>query len=386
MVINVGKDYQIYSSKNFKSAEKFLDFFRKSHARWDLNDKFDYPWVFRGLGDHAFPLQPAAFRDNFEINFYASKYKKIKDIFHEVSDELNQEFIKLTNPKTGYDFNHRLDQEERSRLLLLIKHILIERLLIERFAEESIRVRLPIFNYHPFGTPSLFEQDLSNHFPLDRVSEQIFNYGAHLIKHTDDFSWLFQEAGPFDISFLTANEIDWNLICTAQHIGIPTRLLDWTYKPWVAAFFCCWQFKKIKKKRPEKICVWAFNPSEVKNQFNEHLHNGDTIKLFNHFLPSEHDFLHKQQAILTSMNFDNLYFLKYGKWPDLISYFTDLVYKNERLISSMKSNLLKVTLVSSEVSQLEKLLEKEDITIASIMPTFNHLAEMILDKFKNPLK
>ncbi|WP_127908209.1 hypothetical protein [Legionella anisa] len=80
------------------------------------------------------------------------------------------------------------------------------------------------------------------------------------------------------------------------------------------------------------------------------------------------------------MKFDNFYFLRYGKWPDLISYFTDLVSHDEKLISTMKNNLVKITLVKSEVNQLEKLLEKEDITIASIMPTFNHLAEMILAK------
>ncbi|HHT0593546.1 TPA: FRG domain-containing protein [Legionella anisa] len=377
----MSEDDQIYTSIECKSADDFLEYLRKSNARWDLNDKLDYPWIFRGLGDHEFPLQPTAFRDNFIINSYASKYSKIEGFFNEFQNKLNPKSIKLINPKNGDEFNLALDKEKRSRLLLLIKHVLIERFLIEKFAEESIRVRLPISNYYPFGTPSILEQDLNASFKLDRITEQIINYGAYLIKHPYDFDWLFSEseAGSFDISFLTANRIDWNLICTAQHIGIPTRLLDWTYKPWVAAFFCCWQFQKIKKK-PEKICVWAFNPTEIKNQFDDHLYNGSTIQLFNRFLPSEHDFLHKQQAILTSMDFDNLYFLESGKWPDLISYFTDLVSHNERLITSMKSNLLKITLVNSEVHQLEKLLEKEDITIVSIMPTFNSLAEMILDK------
>lgn len=372
-------DDQIYTSIEFKSADKFLEYLRKSQVHWDLNDKLDYPWIFRGLGNHTFSLQPTAFRDNFKINFYESKYSKIQDFFNEFQNELNQKLITLINPTNGNELNFALNRNKRARLLTLIKHVLLERFLLEKFAGESIKVRLPISNYYPFGTPSILEQDLNASFPLDRITEQIINYGAYLIKRPYDFDWLSWEAGYFDISFLTANKIDWNLICTAQHIGIPTRLLDWTYKPWVAAFFCCWQFKKIKKKTG-KICVWAFNPTAMKNQFDDHLYNGATIQLFNRFLPSEHDFLHKQQAVLTAMKFDNFYFLEYGKWPDLISYFTDLVLHDERLISSMKNNLIKITLESSEVHKLEQLLEKEDITLASIMPTFNHLAEMILDK------
>lgn len=379
----MNKDDRIYTLIECSSADEYIELLRKSNPQWTLNKDQFHPWIFRGHNNHSYSLKPSVFRENFNINEYAKTNEIINKSFREVENKLKETPLNLINPVNGNQINVEIDSVMNQRLSELLKQVILERYFIEKFASESIRARLPISSYYPFGKPTIQDQDLTSYLPLDRVNEQIINYGGFLARHINNYSgFLFNEVGSFDTSFLTSNKINWNLICAAQHVGIKTRLLDWTYKPWVAAFFSCWKVHENKRSNGSptsyKVCVWAFNPSTLINPFNADLYDDHIIELFNKFLPSEHDFLYTQQAVLTLMPVDNLYYINHGKWPDLVSYLEDLVSQDNNFKDEMKKNLIKITLNISEAKKLKQLLDNEDITIGTLMPTFNHVADMII--------
>ena len=147
----------------------------------------------------------------------------------------------------------------------------------------------------------------------------------------------------------------------ARHHRVPTRLLDFTYRPLVAAFFAAHTDEEKKIGDVDRhIIVWAVSQNALQDTY---------LKLVKH-RRGEIGFLQSQEGafVLDTLANEKHWFA--GDWLPFEFYIKDMVNENKAY---------KFALSYSLRLQLLKLLALKGISMASLMPSFDNVWRYLSD-------
>ncbi|RDV10357.1 FRG domain-containing protein [Pontibacter diazotrophicus] len=307
---------------DFNSARDFLEVLRRSNPLWKGKTDIDNRWVFRGQGDAKWKLQPSAFRPQ-------ERGKKT----------LRDKYIAL------------LQRQYRNSNTDWLKWVGLQAEAPQGVTAAEWQDRV--------GKTAI--QALA-HAKVVRDFVLLADSAGHRVRHPKILWHLEDDQGSSLNKLFNGTTKMHPLFAIAQHHGVPTGLLDWTYNPLVAAYFAA------EKPQGKEIAVWALNLDIVVKP--------DIYLRRLTVPPQKIPFLDAQEGLFVWCPQAYLIHLREGCFPTLES-MVELSAQDLKLDMLPGPFLYKLTLPTSEAIDILRLLWREKVSPAHLMPTFDNITRAL---------
>lgn len=304
------------------TAPEFLDYLQLRHGQWsDTRQHLDHnSWIFRGQRKADWTLIPSAMRDHIRATWF-TEYETTRRGY--VNRLLNEYGAAIGVEPIAY----------REKFIVeLILQVTAEWHYVNEFVRLSDQVG------HAIPEGKTFDDSF-----IDVIK--------NLMRKTDGVDQRLYRFDPIPIEY-----------SLAQHHGIPTRLLDVTDMSFAAAFFATEDAVKCDEDQGSySIVVWAIRRDAIyRSRLTELRPRRGKIA-----------YLHAQGGLFVYDTMTNQNFMREGKWRSFVD-----VIAQDRFQTTQKS-IRKVILPATEAADVIRLLSKENITRAHLMPTYDNITETL---------
>lgn len=319
---------------HFDEPGDFLNYLQIRNHHWLSPSENSVEWYFRGQCDATWELIPRAWRtDSADELIVKSKEKKHKSEASRYRKQIKRAIKNFKARENSFDFTAMF----QDNLLEFLIQLEAEIELVSKFIQLADAIGHPIPQISDFASKKI-------KWVKSTIEDMIDN---------------FQMGQYYPI--LATNDANNLVRALAQHHGVPTSLLDWTRKPFVAAYFAA---EKVfpNSSANNKIAVWAIRKKILLDNLG--------INVIE--CPRGHfNYLHAQDGVFTYDEGANRHFLQFGEWRSLEQ------AMRESVLAIDKTPLRKITLPAIKAGELLDYLWIEGISRAHLMPVYDNVTEAL---------